>query len=297
MENINLEYYKVFYYVAKEKSITKASEILLISQPAITQTIKKIEDELHYKLFYRTSRGMELTNYGEKLFNYLKSSIEILNNCEGYLKKLNDESTNEIIIGGGNTLLKYNAIEGFKKFKSKYPNIEVKFVKDITSNLLDQLSNNKIDLVLFNGPAIMSENIVSVEVENVQDVFVASSKDFPELKNKILNIGNLDDLPFVLQSEVSSSRKYLNSICQKNNINLKNKYELQSYELVLDFVKAGLGVGFVNKKHIMNEIKNGELFEIKINYNIPPRKIGIAYNKKNINNKYINYFIKCVVNK
>ncbi len=297
MEIINLEYYKVFYYVAKEKNITKASEKLLISQPAITQTIKKIEDELHYKLFYRTSRGMKLTNYGEELFNYLKSSIEILNNCGGYLKKLNDESTNEIIIGGGNTLLKYNAIEGFKEFKSKYPNIEVKFVKDITANLLDQLSNNKIDLVLFNAPVIMSENIASVEVEDVQDVFVASSKDFPELKNKMLNIGNLEDLPFVLQSEVSSSRKYLNSICKKNNINLKNKYELQSYELVLDFVKAGLGVGFVNKKHIMNEIKNGELFEIKINYNIPPRKIGIAYNKKNINNKYINYFINCVVNK
>ncbi len=81
---------------------------------------------------------------------------------------------------------------------------------------------------------------------------------------------------------------------QKNKINLNNSYELESYDLVLTFVKAGLGVGFVNKSHITKELNAGELFELNLDYKIPTREIGIAFNKKNINNKYIQEFIKAI---
>lgn len=294
MENINFELYKVFYYVARYKNITKASEILLISQPAITQTIKKLESELNYTLFYRTSRGMELTKYGEELFNKIKNSIECLNSCKETLKKMDCEEVKTLRVGGGNTLLKHNALEGFKTFKEKYPNLKIEIIKGITSELLSKLQDNIIDLVLFNMPITPNENLEYKVIEIIQDTFVANAKLYGNLKNKKISIQEISNLPLVLQSDVSSSRKYLNSICKKNKINLNNGYKLESYDLVLTFVKAGLGIGFVNKNHIIKELESGELFELDLDYKIPTREIGIAFNKKNINNKYIQEFIKAI---
>ena len=294
MENINFELYKVFYYVAKTKNITKASEILLISQPAITQTIKKLESELDATLFYRTSRGMELTNLGEELFQNIKNSIECLNNCKRLLVEFDSKEVKTIRIGGGTTLLKHNALIGFKVFKEKYPNIKIEIIRGITSELLNKLRDNILDLVLFNMPVQMDENLDYTIIETTQDIFVANSNFYNDLKGKKISIKELTNLPLVLQSDVSSSRKFLNSICKKNKILLNNSYELESYDLVLAFVKAGLGIGFINKNHILKEIETGELFELNIEYQIPTRQIGIAFNKKNANSKYIIEFINAI---
>ncbi len=294
MENINFELYKVFYYVAKTKNITKASEILLISQPAITQTIKKLENELNITLFYRTSRGMELTSAGEELFQNIKNSIECLNNCKRLLDEFDSKEIKTIRIGGGTTLLKHNALEGFKVFKEKYPNIKIEINRGITSELLNKLHDNILELVLFNMPVQIDENLDYKIIETTQDVFVANSNFYSNLKGKKISITDLTVLPLVLQSDVSSSRKFLNSICKKNKIVLNNSYELESYDLVLSFVKAGLGIGFINRNHILNELEKGELFELKLDYQIPSRQIGIAFNKKNFNSKYITEFINAI---
>ena len=222
MENINYELYKVFYYVAKTKNITKASEILLISQPAITQTIKKLESELDATLFYRTSRGMELTNLGEELFQNIKNSIECLNNCKRLLNEFDLKEIKTIRIGGGTTLLKHNALMGFKVFKEKYPNIKIEIIRGITSELLNKLHDNILDLVLFNMPVQMDENLDYRIIETTQDIFVANSNFYDNLKGKKISIKELTNLPLVLQSDVSSSRKFLNSICKKDEILLIN---------------------------------------------------------------------------
>lgn len=294
MENINFELYKVFYYVAKTKNITKASEILLISQPAITQTIKKLESELNITLFYRTSRGMELTSAGEELFQNIKNSIECLNNCKRLLDEFDSKEIKTIRIGGGTTLLKHNALEGFKVFKEKYPNIKIEIIRGITTELLNKLHDNILDLVLFNMPVQIDENLDYKIIETTQDVFVANSNFYRYLKGIKISIPDLTNLPLVLQSDVSSSRKFLNSICKKNKMVLNDSYELESYDLVLSFVKAGLGIGFINRNHILNELEKGELFELKLDYQIPSRQIGIAFNKKNFNSKYITEFIDAI---
>lgn len=294
MKNINFELYKVFYYVAKTKNITKASETLLISQPAITQTIKKLESELNITLFYRTSRGMELTSAGEELFQNIKNSIECLNNCKRLLDEFDSKEIKTIRIGGGTTLLKHNALEGFKVFKEKYPNIKIEIIRGITTELLNKLHDNILDLVLFNMPVQIDENLDYKIIETTQDVFVANSNFYRNLKGKKISITDLTNLPLVLQSDVSSSRKFLNSICKKNKMVLNDSYELESYDLVLSFVKAGLGIGFINRNHILNELEKGELFELKLDYQIPSRQIGIAFNKKNFNSKYISEFIDAI---
>ena len=86
--NIDFELYRIFYVVANNKNITKASQELLISQPAVTKSIKKLEDLLGGQLFTRTKKGVTLTSEGKEIYSYIKQAIEFINNAENRFSKI-----------------------------------------------------------------------------------------------------------------------------------------------------------------------------------------------------------------
>lgn len=291
MDNINLELYKVFYFVALEKNLTKAAQRLFISQPAITQSIKKLEDQIGYSLFYRTKHGMNLTEAGTVLYDYLKVHIECVIEAKQKIKEVIEEKNNIIRIGAGNTLFKNNVIEPLKKFKQKYPNIIIEVLDGSTKELFQQLENNLLDVLLINMPTMYDTTYQIQTIEKVQDAFIAS-KDLKEYQNRCFSFQELNELPLVLQKSSSSSKRFLEKLCKKYNTELNPSYELLTYSLVLDFVKAGLAVGFINKNHIKKELEKKELYEIKTDFEIPTREIGLVINPRKENNPILEDFIQ-----
>ncbi len=104
---INLEYYKMFYYVAKLKSITLAAEELFISQPAVSQGIKQLEGSIGGNLFFRTSKGVSLTPEGEVLYKYVSRGYEYIALGESKFKELFTLETGEIRIGASDMTLQF----------------------------------------------------------------------------------------------------------------------------------------------------------------------------------------------
>ena len=158
MMNVNLELYRIFYVVAKHKHMTRASEELHISQPAISQSIKKLEDELGGTLFLRSNKGMELTEEGKMFYDYVKGALELINNAENEFTSYKDLSKGEIKIGCSTTLTKLVLLESIKKFHQDYPNINIEIKNDLTSNLIQDLKVGKLDFVIFNESNIKEKN-------------------------------------------------------------------------------------------------------------------------------------------
>ena len=104
--NVNLELYRIFYVVAKNNHMTKASEELFISQPAISQAIKKLENQIGGTLFLRSNKGMELTEEGKMLYEHIKGALELIDNAENEFTSFKDLSKGEIKIGCSTTLTK-----------------------------------------------------------------------------------------------------------------------------------------------------------------------------------------------
>ena len=289
MENIDFELYKVFYYVAENKNLSKAANILFISQPSVSQSLKKLEEELGIKLFYRTKTGMNLTEDGEILYNYLKKPIECLNNGKRHLINERDNQAITIRIGSGTTLIKYSLIPVLKLFKEEFPNVKFEIIQGITNNLMNMLDNDLLDMVLLSvNPENKDDKRVLV-IEEAQDVFCYKKDSYRF--NKVFSMNELNDLPLLLQSEVSTSRKFLDDLASKEHVILKSKYDIASYGLVLDFLKEGLGVGFVNYNHVKDEIASGKLEILKTSFKIPTRKIGLCVNKKIIDDPIIKKFM------
>ena len=156
--NVDLELYRVFYAVAKHKHMTKASEELHISQPAISQSIKKLEDQLGGTLFLRSNKGMGLTEEGKMFYEYVKGALELINNAENEFTSFKDLSKGEIKIGCSTTLTKLVLMNALKDFHLDYPNININITNDLTSNLINDLKLGKLDFVIFNGSNIKERN-------------------------------------------------------------------------------------------------------------------------------------------
>ena len=272
--NIDLELYRVFYTVAKHKHMTKASEELHISQPAISQSIKKLEEQLGGTLFLRSNKGMELTEEGKMLYEYIKGALELINNAENDFTSFKDLSKGEIKIGCSTTLTKLILMDALKDFHKDYPNISIKITNGLTNDLINDLKIGKLDFVIFNESNIKETNLNLDKIKELKQVFIYNP-DF--YKDNINNFEELNKYPLILQKEEANSRKLLNYIAQKNNVKLIPSMEVVSQELITEFVNIGLGIGFsiidLAKRNFTN------LKELKINKKIPNINIYLATNK------------------
>lgn len=272
--NINLELYRIFYTVAKNKHMTKASEELHISQPAISQSIKKLEDELGGTLFLRSNKGMELTSEGKMFFEYVKGALELINNAENEFTSFKDLSKGEIKIGVSTTLTKLILLEPLKKFHLDYPNINISITNDLTSNLVNDLKLGKLDFIVFNESNIKESNLELLKLKELKQGFMYNPAFYSD---DITSFKDLNKYPLILQKTQSNSRKLLDYISLNNNVILKPKMEVVSQDLITEFVNIGLGIGFVIIDLANKKFDN--LKELHINKKIPNINIYLATNK------------------
>lgn len=288
--NISLDLYRIFYIVAKEGSISKAANVLFISQPAITFQIKKLEEQLGVSLFTRTKHGMTLTDEGKVLFEYVRNGIENISNGENALSNLKNLDSGTIRIGVSTTICRYILMPYLEKFHEKYPNIDIQINNNISNNLIKEIRNGNLDILMLFSPSTENKDLIITKVKEVQDIFVGNKKYY-DLMDKSNNLNNLKSYPLIFPNSSSNSRTYLNKYLKDNNIDLKPKLEVVSYNLIVDLIKSGFGIGYVTKEFIKDELDNKSLYEIKITPSIPKRTIVIA----TMNKKEPNYSTKKLI--
>lgn len=294
--NINYELYKIFYYTALNKSISKTAEILLISQPAVSYQIKTLEEELGITLFIRTKKGVTLTDEGEVLFKYISKGIEAFTNGENALTNLKNLDYGNIRIGASTTVSKHVLMPYLEIFHKKYPNIEINITNNLTENLLNDLRNGNLDILILNLPMEDAKDLNIIHVMDVQDIFVTNEEYYKKLNGKI-NTKDLNNYPLIFQKRPSNTRDYLDKYLSDNKIQLTPKMEIVSYNLIMDFLKIGFGIGYATKEFITSELEGKELYELKCTPQIPKRFIGIVTLKQTIPNFSVNKLIDLMTKK
>ena len=272
--NVDLELYRIFYKVAKHKHMTKASEELHISQPAISQSIKKLEEQLGGTLFLRSNKGMELTEEGKMFFEYVKGALELINNAENEFTSFKDLSKGKIRIGCSTTLTKLLLLDTLKEFHKEFPNINLSITNDLTSNLINNLKLGKLDFVIFNESNIEEKNLRLEKIKELKQGFIYNPEYFSDDVN---NFEDINKYPLILQKEESNSRQLLDYIALQHNVKLIPIMEAVSQELITEFTNIGLGVGYSIIDLAQRNYNN--LKELNINKKLPKINIYLATNK------------------
>lgn len=236
--NISLDLYKNFLAVAKNKSMTKAANELLISQPAISKSIKTLEDQMGVVLFNRSNKGLELTNEGKMLYDRISIAMNLISNAQTELSFYKALEEGEIRIGISSVLSKCILTETLKHFTTKYPNIKISITNGVVDDLIEKLNLGKLDFVIYNDKGIK----YNTKVETLKDfsyVFFYN-KNLYEV-GKIETFEDFNKYNLILQQKGSNTRDILDI---KTCNSLIPKIEVMSQDLIYHLVNEGIGMGF-----------------------------------------------------
>lgn len=275
-----LSLYKIFYTVAKNGNISKAAKELYISQPAISKSISKLEQNLSTILFVRSSRGVSLTNEGKILYEHIETAFDAIMQGEENIRKINKLGIGHLRLGVSTTLCKYILLSYLKNFIEMYPHIKITIDCQSTFHSVNLLENKKIDIGLIVKPEILKE-LDFYSIGKVEDVFVATDTYLENLKLRepeaYTNV--FESANIMLLDKKNITRMYIDNYMKKNSIEANNILEISNMDLLIEFAKIGLGVACVIKEFVQDDLNNGSLIEIPLSSPIPKREVGFAYYK------------------
>jgi len=266
----NLSTYRIFFEVAKQGNISKAAESLYISQPAISKTIVRLEDNLNVKLFKRNSRGVSLTEEGEVLFRHVEEAIHHIEEAESALQKMKDYHIGHLDIGASTTLCRYILLPYLKKFMEEFPNIQINLKNQDSAKNIQVLEAQDIDIALVAIPKHLSPNQKVILEQEVEDIFVASPKYIENLKALHGNNFSLfQNATVMLMDDKNVSRHYIDMYIRENQLDFKQVIALNTMDLLIDFAKIDMGISCVIRSFVEKDLENGSLVQIDIAPPIP----------------------------
>ena len=287
----NLSQYRIFYAVAMAGNISRAAKELYISQPAISKSISKLEDSLHTSLFTRNSRGVQLTEEGQVLFEHTRAAFEQLSIGEQELKRIREFNLGHIHIGVSNTLCRFIMVNYLKGFIERYPHIKITIENQSSAHTLAKLEQQRIDLGLVAEPK-PQKNIVFIPVTQIEDIFAATPSYLENLRlreggdSNIFQSGNI-----MLLDKNNVTRNYIDDYMSLHQITVNNYLEVTTMDLLIEFARIGLGIGCVIKDFVRKELEEGSLIEIPLASPIRRRTIGFSYNPSYVT-KTTSQFVK-----
>lgn len=287
MNELNLNLLKYFYEVVNEGNITKASENLMVSQPAVTKAIKELESSLDTKLLERNKKGVIPTTEGIILYEHIKEIFkEVTSTLDTIEKSKNNSKT--LYIGATTTNFTVFLTDAFKKFREDNPNVHISIVLEGLNVLNDMARLGKLDIVIKNDYEEL-KNFINVKSFIIEDKFVAAKSFFPELAENTYSLDELLNYPFVLLSNITHGRKNFDAYLKSQNIEFKPTYEFNSYSLCRELIKEGFGIGIGNPIHYEDD----DYIIIKTSFSLPIRKFDIGYMKSS-NNELVEKFTKYI---
>lgn len=287
--DINYELYKVFFQVASTLSFSEASRKLYISQSAVSQSIKALEQKLGHKLFIRSTKRVSLTPEGETLLNHIAPAIHMIHSAETLIMD-KDTLNGQIRIAASDTICRYFLLHHLNRFHTEYPNVNIKLINKPSAACIELLKQDMVDLVIVNTPLeSMDKFRYSKIIKEFQDVFVVNPKYF-NISGSTITLEQLQKLPLIVLEKNTTSSQFLLYHLKKLGHPQKPSTELNSNDLVLDLTTIGLGVGFL--PDYMASEKSGDLKILMPDFELPKRQLVLASNTENsmILQTFTNYF-------
>ena len=252
-------------------NISAAAQNLYISQSAVSQSIKQLEEQLQVRLFSRSTRGVVLTSEGKMLLDYVSHGLGLIQCGEEKLAQSRQLLTGELIIGASDTVTSQFLLPHLDSFHKKYPNIHIQIISGRSHKVLGLLRSGKVDVAFASSPS-EDEGLSCVPCFATHSCFVAAA-DYPCDFERAYSMQELAALPLILLERKASSRAYVEQYFQQHGVSLKPEIELGSHNLLISLARIGLGVACVTEEFSQSGLGRGVILPVRTAFEIPPRSV------------------------
>jgi len=259
--------HEIFIEVASNLSFSKASEVLFISQPAISKHMKALEAFYKTTLFERKGSTINLTQGGLLLLNRLKEAKKIQNQLEFELSVLKDilKAKGQLKLGASTTVALYIIPKILSAFHQKFPEIKISLLNRNTDTILKALLDHDIDIGIVEGKK--KKSTILYQPFMTDEVVAVCSARSPIAKKKSLTIAEIKNYPVVLREQGSGTLSALKDVLEKNGVKLSDLHvtvRLAGTEALKNFLIQDYCLGFLPKGAILRELRDGDLVAVKI---------------------------------
>lgn len=277
--NINFEYYKIFYYVAKYRNITKAAMALGSNQPNVTRVMKLLESQLNCRLFIRGARGISLTEEGEILYNHVEIACRHLLEAQEKIGEHHFLKSGTVEVGATETALHLFLLNVLQDFKLEYPAIRIKIHNHATLETVKNLNSGKLDFAVITTPFETPKACTCIKALDFQEILVGGTQ-YKALGKELLELKDLKEYPWVGLGRGSATYGMYKDFFIENKVDMELDMEVATSDLMLPLIENNLGIGFVPEKLVRPLLEQGKLIEIHLKNDIPKRSIQIVSDKE-----------------
>lgn len=296
MRDSDYNLYRKFLEVAKYNSFTKAAENLCISQPAVTQSVKKLEETLNTELFVRNAKNIELSETGKIVYYYAQQICNTVKATENAVLEYHVIEKKYLTIGVPTHLGIYYLSRFLLLYRRFYPDVYVKIINKSSQEMLELLEKREIDVVIDTDMKINNDDLIGYcKLNELESCFVANSDFINKIGKKKICDEDLQKYPFILPGTTTFNRRHLNMLLERKNIKLEPLVEVNSSSICKSLVLSGLGIGWMIKNFVQRELNNGKLYIIDTNIESFNVNVTVAYHKQ-FNQKHVNKFIETLQN-
>lgn len=257
--------HEVFFEVARQKSFSKAGQVLYISQPAISKHIRSLEESYNTKLFERKGTGIELTQAGTVLFEQLMEVKQIQERTEFQISAIKDvlHAKGILKLGASTTVALYILPKVLSSFHQHYPEINITLLNRNSESVMDALLNGDINLGIIEGRYRLTN--VQFQPFMTDKVVAVCSRKSPLAKRKNYELQDILHMPLAIRERGSGTLAALRAALEKNKIKmgvLPIKVKLGGTEALKNFLLASDSLGFLPKRSVVKELDDGSLVEL-----------------------------------
>ena len=274
-----MDFYQLSYFkkVAETRSISRASEELLLTQPAVSKQIKALEDELGERLFDRIGKKVYLTRTGEVMYAYAVRILRLVQEAKTAVKDMSEECSGELVIGTSDHISLHRLPDLLKRYISAFPKVDLKLRCHRSETILDMVNKNLVDLGVITLPKAAFKLVSKTIWEDPMSLVFP--RDHPLQSLKVIRLKDIANYGIILPEAGTTTRNTIEAAFSKKKLTPNVAMEVAYIETIKGLVKAGLGISILPDKAVEQEISGGILVKSKIQDATFSRNLGVVYLK------------------
>ena len=283
---------KVFCTVAETKSFSKTSEIIHLTQPAVSLQIQALEEMYETKLFDRSSSKVTLTPAGEVLYKYAKDILALYVSAEKVIGEMTGLVKGSITIGAGSTIGNYLLPSVISDFRRAHPKIKVHLFVANMQRVIELLNAGNISLGLVEGDVKRQKMVVEKLISD--ELLVIVPTHHPWSKRKDVSVAELIDEPFILREAGSGTRQTIEKFFARHGItpqNMKVSMVLGSTQAIKEAVENGLGVSIISRWSARKELRFGTLHTLNFKEEKMVRNFSLLTHRNSVSSHATEEFL------
>ncbi len=273
--NVNYEYYRIFYHVARCKSLTQAAEVLHASQPNLSRAIRLLEGETGCRLMLRSNRGVTLTPEGERLYSHVKIAVERLMLAEEEIAAQTSLRDGCVTIGASETALRILVLPVLRVFRETYPGIRIRIRNHLTIQAVRSVEEGKADFAVVTTPPPVSSVLKVQPLTGFRDVLTAGPS-LADRKDGIVTLKETASWPLICLGEDTVTYRFYEEFYRKHGLILRPELLAATADQMLPLIKDDLGIGFVPEIFVRDALAAGEVYRLTLAEELPFRPICLV---------------------